>query len=101
MRSVCPFIRNLPMFPGPQPFSPTQSPFDQARAAQRANQPRQAEQLYRQILEGDPNQANAWQGLGEVLQAQARPAEAVNAYQNAVRLPPASAEARYPLPPPP
>jgi tetratricopeptide (TPR) repeat protein len=59
---------------------------------QRAGQLDQAEQLYRQILQADPAQAEAWYRLGSVLQARGRLADATHCHQQALARRPAYAE---------
>jgi len=54
---------------------------------------RAAEQLYRQILDQEPNHAQTWGNLGLALQAQGQLGEAMAAYRRAVVLQPDYAEA--------
>lgn len=51
----------------------------------------QAEQLYRQILRQQPDDADAWSRLGEVCHALGKHEEAVHAYQQALQLRPGQA----------
>jgi tetratricopeptide (TPR) repeat protein len=70
---------------------------DQARAAHQAGDLRQAERLYRRLLEAEPTDAEAWRLVGAALHGQGRPADAEAAFREAVRLRPESAEAQLGL----
>jgi cytochrome c-type biogenesis protein CcmH/NrfG len=70
---------------------------DQALACHRSGDLRRAEQLYRQLLQGEPADADAWHLLGDALRVQGKLAEAVAAYRQALRLRPDAAEAHYGL----
>jgi len=59
---------------------------------QRAGQLHQAEQVYRQVLETDPANADALSFVGEICLAQNRLGEAVAAFQQALQLRPHSVE---------
>jgi tetratricopeptide (TPR) repeat protein len=52
-----------------------------------------AKQAYQQVLEADPDQAEAWYLLGSVCQALGEPGEAATNYQRALRLKPGLAAA--------
>ncbi len=53
-----------------------------------------AEAVFRQVCSADPGNAQAWVGLGRVLDRQKKPAEATEAFQRACELTPASGEAQ-------
>jgi len=59
---------------------------------QRSGQRHKAEQLYRQILQNDPRNTEAWSYLGALLLAQDRFAEAVTSFQQVLRHRPDFAE---------
>jgi len=52
----------------------------------------QAEDVYHEALDKDPERADAWRGLGYVLRKEDRTAEARAAYEKAFELAPADAE---------
>jgi Flp pilus assembly protein TadD len=52
----------------------------------------QAERVYREALDKDPERAEAWRGLGYVLRKQGQTAEARAAYEKASELTPADGE---------
>jgi tetratricopeptide (TPR) repeat protein len=52
----------------------------------------QAEQVYHDALDKDPERADAWRGLGYVLRKQGNTAEARAAYEKALELAPADGE---------
>lgn len=52
----------------------------------------QAEEIYHDALDKDPERADAWRGLGYVLRKQGKTAEARAAYEKALELAPADAE---------
>jgi Flp pilus assembly protein TadD len=54
----------------------------------------QAEQVYRELIRGNPGVAEAWYLLGAIAQLQGKPAEALGFYQQALRLAPNHVESR-------
>jgi len=52
----------------------------------------QAESVYREALDKDPERADAWRGLGYVLRKQGQTADARAAYEKALELAPADGE---------
>jgi tetratricopeptide (TPR) repeat protein len=70
---------------------------DRALAYRRAGQPREAESLYRQVLEGEPANFAACCGLGAAMRAQGKLPEAIACLERALRVNPESAEARLDL----
>lgn len=73
--------------------SPAIELFRAALRSQSSGSHAQAEALYRQVLDADAGNADAWNNLGTVLKAQGRLTEAVAAARRAVGLRPAFAEA--------
>ncbi len=61
---------------------------DLARHFRQAGDVTQAEHLYRQVLQGDPRNANAHCQLGETLQGTGRWEEAISCFEQAIRLDP-------------
>jgi protein O-GlcNAc transferase len=57
----------------------------------------EAEQLCRQVIENDPNDADGWRLLGLVLDQQGKPDEAEACYRQAVQIQPDFAEAHFSL----
>ncbi|HWP67554.1 MAG TPA: tetratricopeptide repeat protein [Candidatus Limnocylindria bacterium] len=53
----------------------------------------QAETIYHEALERDPDRADAWRGLGYVLRKRGQPSEARAAYEQALALAPSDGEA--------
>jgi len=74
-------------------MSPSTPLFDRARHCHQAGQFRQAEQLCRQVLQANPDNATAWQLLGSACQAQGTFAEAVAGYRRCLDLQPQAVEA--------
>jgi tetratricopeptide (TPR) repeat protein len=70
---------------------------DQALAHHRAGRLRDAEPLYRAVLEADGTNFDACRGLGAILHACGHLPEAIACFERAVRLRPAHAEARLDL----
>ena len=71
---------------------PTDDHLARAWQCHQADDYEQAESLCRQILEAQPEQAEAWRLLGEVCLFQGKYAQAVAGYQQALRLGPGPAE---------
>lgn len=84
--------------PGPAPaqapakFGRAAQLFAQAVQAHQANRLDEAETLYRQTVELDPAQAEAWSYLGVVCQQKGAGPEAIECFNRAVALRPASAD---------
>lgn len=70
---------------------------ERARAAHRAGDLRQAEQLYRQLVQAEGSDAAAWHRLGHVQEGQGKLDEAAASYEQALRLQPRLAEAHWDL----
>ncbi len=66
----------------------TEQQLNEGWKAQQAKNPRLAEHLYLQVLNSEPNNANAWCFLGMALHDQERYDEALSAYDKAMKLKP-------------
>jgi tetratricopeptide (TPR) repeat protein/O-antigen ligase len=64
---------------------PPQALVERGAALRRARALKEAERWHRWALIWAPTSSNAWYGLGQTLQAQDRPADALEAYQRALR----------------
>jgi DNA-binding transcriptional MerR regulator len=71
--------------------------FDLAHALQQLDRREEAGERYRQIVEADPDHADAWNNLGVLLAQQERPAEACEAFRRALAADQANELARYNL----
>jgi tetratricopeptide (TPR) repeat protein len=71
--------------------------FEQAQAAEQADDPQAAERLYRKVMRMDPGDPAAAFNLGNLLRALGRKVEAEAAYRAATRADPRFAEAWYNL----
>jgi len=69
-------------------MTPIHQTFDSAVQAHQAGDQKRAEQLYRQVLAGDPGHAEAHNNLGTALLHQGQPEEALACYHEAIRLRP-------------
>jgi Flp pilus assembly protein TadD len=70
---------------------------DSARKSHQAGDFARAEQLYQQVLQSDPGNADVWQMLGTACLGLGKKAEAVANYQHVLRLRPESADAHFRL----